>query len=229
MALKRPKRCAQCREGKGFTLLELMLATALSAVVIGILSVCFAFALRVWGVVRDEKPDLTIQMMNLLQCQLAECEATKIKFTEGPHSLFVGQANAVVFVTSHSVKAISQGVSVVARYSWDPKSRMLSYSEVLLDPYHPQIIEDYLKTVGGEKSKVTSYGVEVPEFVLGYAGKDAKQFEDAWGAKDELPLEVLVKWKGQDAAGRARRFMVNAPLPVEAPTVQETGGTVINQ
>ncbi|HIJ69033.1 MAG TPA: prepilin-type N-terminal cleavage/methylation domain-containing protein, partial [Deltaproteobacteria bacterium] len=37
---------AGCR--KGFTLIELILATAISALVVGILSVCFAFTLRVW-------------------------------------------------------------------------------------------------------------------------------------------------------------------------------------
>jgi prepilin-type N-terminal cleavage/methylation domain-containing protein len=216
---------------KGFTLLELIIASAISAVVIGILSACFTFALRVWFVVQDERPDPSFQLADLLQRQLAECDPTPVKFSEGVRPVFAGRANVIAFATAHSVKAISQGVPVVARYDYDAKSGVLHYSELVMDPYHTKSIEEFLSNKAGyaEKSKVRSYGVDFPEFVLGYAGKESKQFAESWDSKEELPVEVLVKWKGQDLAGHARRFMLNAPFPIEVQKGQVQGGVTTGQ
>src|SRR5208283_1255408 len=86
---------------KGFTLMELVLATAISALVVGILAVCFSFALRVWESVQNQKPDQTFQLADLLNRQLAECDPKPIKFTGGVRSLFAGQENSIVFITAH--------------------------------------------------------------------------------------------------------------------------------
>ena len=48
------------------------------------------------------------------------------------------------FYNDSSLKAISQGVPVVVRYNYDPDSKMLYYSELLLDPYHTKSIEQFL-------------------------------------------------------------------------------------
>ena len=206
---------------KGFTLIELILATAISALVVGILSVCFAFTLRVWQSTQNQKPDQTFQMADLLNRQLAECDPKPIKFTDGTHPLFAGQPNSIVFVTAHSVKAISQGVPIVARYTYDPNSRVLYYSELLLDPYHPGPIERFLAggSSGGQGTEVRTYGVDFPEFVLTYAGKESKWFSHSWRTVDELPVEVLVRWRAKDLVVHARACMLNAPFPIE---VQKT-------
>jgi prepilin-type N-terminal cleavage/methylation domain-containing protein len=220
-------------DGTGFTLIELIIATAISAVVIGILSVCFAFALRVWGAVLSEKPDPAFELADLLQRQLAECDPTPVKFTEGLRTVFKGQANSIAFVTAHSVKAISQGVPVVVRYTYDAKSRVLYYSEIILDPYHPAAIQEFLanRPSGMDEAKIRSYGVDFQQFALAYAGKDARQFADSWETNDEVPVEVLVSWRGRDPAGHARRIMVNAPFPIEVQKGQASGaqGVVTGQ
>ena len=202
---------------KGFTLIELILATAISALVVGILSVCFSFTLRVWQSTQNQKPDQTFQLADLLNRQLAECDPKPIKFTGGAHPLFAGQPHSIAFVTAHSVKAISQGVPVVVRYTYDQNSRVLYYSELLLDPYHPGSIEMFL--AGGSPRKhdteVRAYGVDFPEFVLAYAGKESKSFSQSWETVDELPVEVLVRWRAKDSVVHARACMLNAPFPVE--------------
>jgi len=217
----------------GFTLIELVLATAISAVVIGILSVCFVFALRVWVSVESQKPDTAFLLADLLQRQLAECEPAPIKLTDSSRPLFMGQANSITFVTSHSVKAISQGVSVVVRYTYDPKNKAVYYSELILDPYHPKRIEEFLasKSSGAEEGKIASYSVDFQEFSIGYAGIDSKQFSDSWEANDSVPVEVLVKWRGLDSSVHARRLMVNAPFTIEVPKVevQNPQGDVVSQ
>jgi prepilin-type N-terminal cleavage/methylation domain-containing protein len=215
----------------GFTLIELIIASAISAVVIGILSACFAFALRVWVSVQNEKPDPSFQLADLLQRQLAECDPSPVKFTESVHPVFTGQPNSIAFVTAHSVKAISQGVPVVARYVYDAKAGVLYYSELIMDPYHSKAIEEFLanNSSGAKESKVRSYGVDFREFTLGYAGKDSKQFVETWEAGNDVPVQVLVKWKGQDAAGHARRFEVNAPFTIEVQKGQVQGGVAGGQ
>lgn len=202
---------------RGFTLIELVLATALSALVVGILSVCFSFALRVWESVYNQQPDQTFLLADLLNRQLAECDPTPIKFTDSTHPLFAGQANSIVFVTTHSVKAISHGVPVVARYTYDPNTRALSYSELLLDPNHPAFIERFLagRSSGKKRTEIRTYGVDFPEFVLSYAGKESKEFVQTWEAGDQLPVEVLVRWRAKDSAVHARACMVNALFPIE--------------
>jgi len=210
---------------KGFTLMELVLATAISALVVGILAVCFSFALRVWESVQNQKPDQTFQLADLLSRQLAECDPTPIKFKDSAHPVFTGQPNSIAFVTTHSVKAISQGVPVVVRYTYDPGSRVLDYSELLLDPYHPDSIEKFAASRSSSKKEtvVRSYGVEFPEFVLAYAGKESKEFSQSWQTVDELPVEVLVRWRAKDSVVHARACMLNAPFPIEVPKVSVPG------
>lgn len=210
---------------KGFTLIELILATAISALVVGILSVCFAFTLRVWQGTQNQKPDQTFQLADLLNRQLAECDPKPIKFKDSAHPVFTGQPNSIAFVTAHSVKAISQGVPVVARYTYDPNSRVLSYSELLLDPYHTGSIEKFLagRFTSKKATEFRSYGVDFPEFVLAYAGKESKEFLQAWDAVDELPVEVLLRWRAKDSVVHARVCMVNSLFSIEVPKVPAPG------
>jgi prepilin-type N-terminal cleavage/methylation domain-containing protein len=218
----------------GFTLVELILATAISAMVVGILSVCFSFAMRVWLSAQDQRPDEAFQLADLLKRQLSECDPTPIKFSDTTqHPLFNGQANSIVFVTAHSVRAISQGVPVVARYVYDPGSKVLSYSELLLDRYHPVFIERFLagRSSSGKETEIRSYGVGFQEFVLSYAGKDSKEFLQSWDVTKELPVEVLVRWKGNDPMIHSRICMLNVPFPIEVPEILApgVGGPVLNQ
>ena len=210
------------RSVSGFTLMELVIATAISAVVLGILAVCFSFAMRLWQVTQDQHPDQTFLLADLLKQQLAECDPTPLRFSDNSvHSLFSAQPTSIAFVTSHSVKAISQGLPVVARYTYDPESKMLSYSELLLDPYHTQSIERFVagRSPGKKETEIPSYGVYFPEFVLLYAGTQSKEFAQSWEGVDQLPAEILLRWRGTDSVIHAMMCMVNAPFTVETSNV----------
>ena len=199
----------------GFTLLELIVATAISALVIGIVSVCFSFALRAWESAAKRKPDHTILMAELLQRQLAGCDPTPINFKDGSHPLFIGKSNSICFITSSSVKAISKGVPVAVRYTYDPASRVLSYAEMVMDPYIPDSLEQFAAggNAPGEKTTVRSYGVDFPKFTLSYAGKNATEFTQAWTSTQDLPVEILLTWEGTDRAVHSMACMVNSPFP----------------
>jgi hypothetical protein len=183
--------------------------------------------MRVWQSAQDQRPDLTFQLADLLKRQLAECDPTPVKFADNnARTVFAGQANSITFITAHSVKAISQGVPVVAHYTYDPNSKVLSYSELLLDPYHTGSIEKLLsgRSTGNKDDEIRSYGVDFPEFVLAYAGKDSKEFSQAWNGKDDLPVEVLLRWKGSDAIVHGLVCMVNNPFTIEKQQQAPRGG-----
>lgn len=216
----------------GFTLIELIVATAISALVIGIVSVCFSFALRVWENTQNRRPDKTFQLAELLQRQLAECDPTPIKFDNGERTLFIGRTDSIAFVTAHSVKAISQGVPVVARYTYDPDSRVLSYSEIVLNPYNPASIERFAagRYSSAQQTGVFSYVIDFPKFALSYAGKNSQEFSQSWDSADKLPVEVLVGWKGNDSAAHSLVCMVNSPFPIQADMlIHSTGFGGLNQ
>ncbi len=201
----------------GFTLIELIVATAIAALVIGIVSVCFSFALRAWQNIANRRPDQTFRMAQLLQRQLAESDPTPINFQDGARPLFIGSSNSICFITSHSVIAISKGVPAAVRYTYDPGSRVLSYSELVMDPYRPAALEQFAAVTDslGERSAVRSYKVDFPRFTLSYAGKNAREFLQSWTSTEELPLEILLTWEGTDRIGHSMACMVNSPFPIQ--------------
>jgi prepilin-type N-terminal cleavage/methylation domain-containing protein len=214
------------RNHSGFTLVELVIATAISAVVLGILTVCFSFTLRLWEVTQHQQQDQTFLMAHLLKMQLSEFDPTPVKFQDNSlHPVFSAQPNMIAFATFHSVKAITQGLPVVVRYRFQPEDRTLFYSELLLNPYDPKAIENFLmnRIPGKNEAQVRAYGVPFQEFLLLYAGGESKQFAESWETSDQFPLEVLIRWRGADSKIYAMMCMVNSPFPVEASNVPAQG------
>ena len=199
----------------GFTLIELIVATAVSAVVISIVSVCLSFALRVWQSTANRKPDQTFRMAELLERQLAEFDPTPVNFEHGARPLFTGQSNSICFITSHSVKAISGGVPVAVRYSYDANAKVLSYSEMVMNPYRPALLEQFANS-SGEQGEVRSYKVDFPQLTLSYAGVGAKEFSQSWASDLAAPQEVLLSWEGTDRVAHSMVCMVNLPFPTQA-------------
>ncbi len=201
----------------GFTLIELVVATAVSALVIGIVSVCFSFTLRVLEKTTRSRPDLSLRMVELLQRQLAESDPTPINFERGAAPLFTGNSTSLCFVTAHSVKAISKGVPVVVRYSFDSASGVLSYSEMVMNPYQPAALENFAAgtTPSGQNSRVRVYRIHFPKFTLSYAGKNGSEFLQSWNSTSELPVEILLGWTAKDRVARSMVCMVNSPFPIQ--------------
>jgi len=214
------------RNESGFTLIELVLATLISALVMGIMSACLSFALRAWESTQKKQPDHSAALVDLLKLQLSEFDPTPIRFEEGPHPLFRGNANTLVFATGHSVKAISGGVPVIARYTYDKSSKVLLYSELPLDPYHPGTIKQFTraKSTGGEKEKFRSYRVDVADFSLSYGVKDKDQFIEKWEREDVLPNSVLLNWTTWDGRVFGQLLMVNSPFPIETQQAKNLPG-----
>jgi prepilin-type N-terminal cleavage/methylation domain-containing protein len=218
------------KNNSGFTLIELVIAMVISTLVIGILSVCLSFSLRAWESTQNRKTDHTAAFVDLLKQQLSEFSPTPVKFEDGLHPVFKGTSKSVVFATLHSVKAISHGVPVVARYIYDPGSRILYYSEMPLDPYHSKSILDFMQAKDSrgdrDKEKYRSYPIELAGFTLSFSGKEGKQFEDAWDHPDEAPVEILLSWAGEESAISGQVLMLNSPFTIDVDKAAAVPGTV---
>jgi len=186
------------RSSSGFTLLELLIATLISSLVIGILTVSLSFSLRIWernrGVHSGDQE--IVHLLELMTLQLATFNPTPILVTEDKKPLFLGDEQSLTFATNYSVRALSHGVPVICRYLFSPAEGRLYYAELPFDPYHVKPIQEFLQMrPSGQESKPQFYGttVEVTEFSIGYQTKESGQLSDAGEDASGLPLAVLVR------------------------------------
>jgi hypothetical protein len=189
------------RRNAGFTLLELVLATLIASLVIGILASALTFSLRVWEREQGRKGSEAPNMIELLKRQLANVDPVNILSAGESRPLFQGEEHSIVFTTDHSVRAISKGAPVVVRYFYSPGERLLYYAEIPLDPYHVDTIETFLNLQPAKESKKDSifYSVEMTSFSLTY---EQAEGEGAGGANKNniYPAAIVVTWSAdQDA------------------------------
>ena len=181
---------------RGFTLLELLLATLISSLVIGILSVALTFSLRMWERQQDRKQPELPMILELLAMQLADFDATPMSSEFGAaRPLFIGDDHSLIIATDHSVKALSGGVPVVARYTYLPNDKVLYYSEIPLDPHHPETLRDFIDVAPDVKSTWPRfYPVKVDEFSFEYSDEGEGDFVSVWDDSENLPKALLVNW-----------------------------------
>jgi len=207
-------------ESSGFTLLELVLATMISALVVGILTTALSFSLRLWERQQNQKTSEMPQLLELMKWQLANFDPVPVATGEGnqAHMLFIGDQFSLAFATDHSVKALSKGVPIIARYVYSQSEKKLYYAERPLDPYHSDDIKQFLKMKPEEgKTWPQFFPTSVADFSFSYRGGGEKKGESwtAWEEEDAIPSIVTVEWTpGQGAEsfklGMTPNFMLAA-------------------
>jgi type II secretory pathway pseudopilin PulG len=198
----------------GFTLVELVLATLISSLVIGIFSVALSISLRAWERQQNREISDTPSLLELLKRQLAQFNPILIQLDGKQRPMFQGDGQSLAFATDYSVRAISKGVPVIARYVFIPGRGELFYAELPLDPYHPEPIHEFLKmSPGNTKSWPRFYLVEVTEFALSYATKEEGQFTEATEDAGGIPSAVRVDCASRgDSASFSAMIFVNSPF-----------------
>jgi hypothetical protein len=189
----------------GFTLLELVLATFISALVIGILSVALSFSLRLWERQQSLRESDAPRVIELLRWQVANFNPVPFEVEGAEQIIFSGSEMTLALATNYSVRAISQGVPVVARYIFDARNKILYYSEIPLNPYDPDVLDEFLKMSPTEKDRAWPpfFATEVEQFSLLYQAENGGALTEEWEDPDTTPVAMYVNWK-----------MIESPTPM---------------
>ena len=198
----------------GFTLVELVLATLISALVIAIFSVALSISLRAWERQQNRQPSDVPSLLGLLKYQLATFEPLQVNAEGKKRVIFEGDGHALAFATTYSVRAISKGLPVIARYVFNPGRGELYYAELPLDPYHSESLDKFLQmTPGPSKSSPHFYVTEVAEFSLSYVGKERETLDAAMDGTSGLPTAVMVNCTAKGSSETITTLMfLNSPF-----------------
>ncbi|HOV87015.1 MAG TPA: prepilin-type N-terminal cleavage/methylation domain-containing protein [Syntrophobacteraceae bacterium] len=212
---------------RGFTLVELVLATLISTLVIGILSVSLAFSLRVWERQQNQKPKDILSLLNLLKWQLAQFDPEPIALGSETEPIFRGDETSLAFATDYSTKAICKGVPAVVRYVFVPGEQAVYYAEVPLHPYDPDGIKRFLE-LRPQKHRgwPPFHAVPVAQFSLAYIAKDSvSEQAGPWEGEESVPAGVVVSWNDGSNDVATLRFVVPNSLFHRKPqsSLQPTG------
>lgn len=213
----------------GFTLLELVLAMLIASLVMGILSTALGFSLRVWERQLNRKPSDMPALIDLLKWQLASMNPVPVRAEGESRIVFQGQEHALTFATDHSVRALSHGVPVVARYLFRPSEKRLYYAEIPFDPYHPEPIEQFMKLEPGKARKQpwpAFHATEVDALTFAFGG-EGEALENQWNDERQAPLVIRVRWSDAEwEGGRTAVIVPNSffPRSVEQESAQQQLG-----
>lgn len=194
---KKPQKCLF--RSDGFTLVELVLATLISTLVIAILSVALTFSMKMWERQRNREVSELPMLIELMALQIMSFDATPLQSELGAaKELFVGDEHSLTLATDYSVKAISGGIPVVARYVYQPREKVLYYAEMPMDPYHDEPLRDFLAMKPGDKSSWPRFHpIDVEGFSILYLGEEDESYGEVWNQEESIPKAVLVKWTSE--------------------------------
>lgn len=209
----------------GFTMLELVLALLISSLVMGILSVALGFSLRVWERQFDRKTSDMPALIDLLKWQLASMNPVPVRAEMESRIVFQGKEHALTFATDVSVRALSHGVPVVARYVFKPSERLLYYAEIPFDPYHPEPIEQFMKLEPGKKKSWPEFqATEALQVAFFFAGAEGA-LEKQWNDEKDSPAVVGVRWSDREGDKRTAVIVPNSFFPRDLE--QEAGQKLV--
>ncbi len=190
----------RARDAKGFTLVELVLAMFISTLVMGILGVSLSVALRFWERTQNQKAFGTPNVIELLKRQLAQFSVMPATVDGKSRLMLSGDNHSITLATDHSVKAISRGVPVIARYVYSAKDKQLFYTEVPLNPHHLELFEELRQLNPGKAARTPMFfAFDMEDFSLAFARDDKKPLEESWDGGAGAPSAVLVSWKTKDS------------------------------
>jgi len=200
----------------GFTLVELVLATFISGLVIAVVSAALSFSLRLWERNQYRNPSAGPQLLDLLTLQIGSFYPFPVRFEDGQRALFIGTANSLLLATGYSVRALSQGAPVLARYLYVEAEQRIYYAEMPLDPYHPERIKEFIGASpgAGVGGAVRFFAVEAVQWGFGFWDPEAEDYSRQWENPTALPIQVRVTgvW-GENTPAWARLNTLGFLLP----------------
>ncbi|MBI3995647.1 MAG: prepilin-type N-terminal cleavage/methylation domain-containing protein [Nitrospirae bacterium] len=209
------------RNQRGFTLLELLIALGIAAVVITLLYETFNAVLRSTRQVDEESEidQMARISMGIMVTELKsaywrppgnQSQSTPFVF-EGQDGLDGGDPSDTLRFTALSHARVDHGIA-------DPTLSVLEYGLVPVPETEAAVLMHAEETNVLSLSEESLERYELAERVIGLNFRyfDGKEWSDQWSASDQkkLPKAVEIQLVLKDPAGRERRFITQTDIPL---------------
>lgn len=178
--------------GKGFTLMEVLIAITVGTMVMGILATALSLSVRAWDKAR-KPPDTELQdLLDLLSAQIIFINRSPVQYRGGMGPLFIGKKNELSFVTNFSPIGLSMNCPVIVSYRFDESDQTLSYSQMIMPGALPEgsnIVDDFLTKSREAFITVSS----VSKLSFGYVEKEGSSRVELWENPTVFPEKVVVE------------------------------------
>ena len=188
----------KAKRNPGFTLLELLLATSIATLVVGIVALALTFTMRLWEKTSQQPTSDELQLLQLLKWQLSTFYPFPVVIDQKSQPIFFGDDHSITFASGFSVRALSRGAPVVVRYFYSTREKKLFYSELPFDPYHPKNLKSFFE-IDPEKAmdrqkRPRFWGVDIIECRFSYLDPEQDRYVDEW-ENGNPPKQVRVQLK----------------------------------
>ena len=212
----------QIHSSRGFTLLELLVAMALVALVTLIAATAFRLTVQAWerGAEEGESRQIQSALPVLLEKQLAARVITRVfgQAKINPAVYFCGGENSLSFITAYAPQgSVLQGMQWV-RYQFDSGRRILRiYQQSVTRQDDLPIADRGLGSNMADEGSLVSQIHGISDFRLAYTGEplydsdDPKQWQKNWecGAESSsVPIGLMLEMTiGEGARARSIKWI----------------------
>lgn len=186
------------RHGGGFTLAEVLVALAISLVVVAAATHLYRVVLRASVALRSVEQDYTAVQQLRLQAWFATSD-------QAASQAFQGQGELLRFVTRHSANHGDAAGQTLARYRYDAPSQRLLYREARLPPAwsNPEWLAQAERTLDEEApDQVVLRGVDTVRFEYWRGGPNAGWVE-TWPPQTPPPVLLRLRFRRADGIREA--------------------------
>lgn len=132
------------RQG-GFTLLEMLLVTAIGSIVVLMAATALNHTLRIWEKQRRAPVRDLAFFLDLFREQVACFWSVPLRLDKKDRTLFTGDGHSFALTTTRSVTGLHGGAPVIARYVFVPGQGRLYYAEMPVPgAKHMELAEQFL-------------------------------------------------------------------------------------
>ncbi|MEJ5301345.1 MAG: prepilin-type N-terminal cleavage/methylation domain-containing protein [Thermodesulforhabdaceae bacterium] len=179
---------------KGFTLMEVVIAITVGAMVMGILSVALSLSVRTWEQSKKPLKNELDDLMELFSTQIIFLNQSPLPYRGGNAPLFLGKKNEIFFATNFSPIGRSMNCPVMVHYRFDEEKQTLTYRQVIIPGNIPEgstLIDDFIAMQENAEALITIPSVRA--FNLKYFEQIDGQALEKWDKPGSIPFKILVE------------------------------------
>lgn len=182
---------------KAFTLMEVIIAISVGAMVMGIVATALSLSVRAWEKARKPADSNLYDLIELLTKQLVFINRSPVPYRNGMAPIFIGKENELFFATNLSPIGSSRNCPVIVHYAFDKNTSALTYREMVMpgkSSANSTVVDEFLDNKGGNVVAVNG----VSGFSITYFEKGATAGVNFWEKPGTFPDKVKLEFRLQD-------------------------------